>query len=280
MTGATPTACMDPRMFDGAVQKMREFFRGRGFVEVHTNHELSILAACEDPRTIGRFTFAGRVWPLPQTGQMHLERVLLADPSLPGVFCVSTSFREEPDPIPGRHDLIFPMFEFETHGGVDTLIELEHTLLGHLGFDRGVFKQGTYASVQERFGTNDVSHQIEERIGQEISPVFFLTDFPPSTSPFWNMARRPDGCAKKVDGIMYGVETIGSAERSCDSGSMRNEFHAISGGAYADTLFGQFGRDRVLGELDTFLSSDFIPRCGGGIGMTRMIRAMRLAKLL
>ena len=39
-------------------------------------------------------------------------------------------------------------------------------------------------------------------------------------------------------------------------------------------------RDRVETELDEFLSHDFIPRYGGGIGVTRMISAMKRAGLL
>jgi len=39
-------------------------------------------------------------------------------------------------------------------------------------------------------------------------------------------------------------------------------------------LYGQFGKERVEAELNEFLSYDFQPRVGGGIGMTRMIRAV------
>jgi len=44
---------------------------------------------------------------------------------------------------------------------------------------------------------------------------------------------------------------------------------------YAQTLYDKFGKERVEKELDEFLSFDFFPRFGGGIGMTRMIRALR-----
>ena len=57
-------------------------------------------------------------------------------------------------------------------------------------------------------------------------------------------------------------------------------FHTISDGQYADLLHGTFGKDRVEEELDAFLSLNFIPRVGGGIGMTRMIRAMKLSNLI
>ena len=61
---------------------------------------------------------------------------------------------------------------------------------------------------------------------------------------------------------------------------MKDTFYTISNGDYANTLFAQFGKARVEKELNEFLSKDFFPRSGGGIGVTRMIRAMRLSGLL
>jgi aspartyl/asparaginyl-tRNA synthetase len=95
------------------------------------------------------------------------------------------------------------------------------------------------------------------------------------------MQQSEDGkSAKKIDVILHGIETIGSAERSCDKEEMRRQFETISGGTYANTLYSQFGKERVQKEMDDFLSHDFFPRCGGGIGVTRMIRAMKLSGLL
>ena len=105
--------------FHKTVKKMRSFFESKGFIEVHTQSRLSILAACEDPTTISTYNYGGQVWPLPQTGQMWLEYELLKNPEPNGYFCLSTSFRNEPNPVPGRHDKIFPMFEFEMKGGSD-----------------------------------------------------------------------------------------------------------------------------------------------------------------
>ena len=105
--------------FDAAVYKMRQYFReAKGFIEVPTQSRRSILAACEDPKTISQYQFNGVNWPLPQTGQMWLEYELLKNPTVKGVFCVSTSYRNEPNPVEGRHEKIFPMFEFESHGGM------------------------------------------------------------------------------------------------------------------------------------------------------------------
>ena len=69
---------VDYKNFDIVVNKLRKFFSEvKGFREVHTQNKLSILAACEDPKTISTYQYSGKVWPLPQTGQMWLEDVLL-----------------------------------------------------------------------------------------------------------------------------------------------------------------------------------------------------------
>jgi hypothetical protein len=54
---------------------------------------------------------------------------------------------------------------------------------------------------------------------------------------------------------------------------MRHRFHTISGGGYAALLYKKFGKRRVEKELEEFLSLTFFPRFGGGIGMTRLMRA-------
>ena len=69
-------------------------------------------------------------------------------------------------------------------------------------------------------------------------------------------------------------ETIGSAERSSDTTEMRDMFHTISDGLYANLLFDLFGKNRVEKELDDFLGLDFFPRVGGGIGITRLLHAL------
>jgi hypothetical protein len=61
---------------------------------------------------------------------------------------------------------------------------------------------------------------------------------------------------------------------------MKEQFYTISNGEYANLLFDLFGKERVEAELDEFLSHDFIPRYGGGIGVTRIISAMKRAGLL
>ena len=279
-------SCGNCKDFDAAVQKLRSFFTGKGFIEVHPQNRLSILAACEDPTTMATYNYAGNVWPLPQTGQMWLEHYLLQNPEEKGFFCVSTSYRNEPNPVPGRHDLIFPMFEFESKGDMNDMLQLEKELLEHLGFSKdmypdNLYPEGDYNDVAKKYEVDILEHEHEDRLEKDHGPVYFLKNFPERTSPFWNMARNDDGeTAKKVDVIIHGIETIGSAQRSCDKEMMRKQFNEISNGEYANMLFSQFSKDRVLGEMNDFLSKEFFPRFGGGIGMTRMIRAMKLSKLI
>lgn len=275
--------------FDIVVSKMRKFFKEvMGFREVHPQNKKSILAACEDPKTIATYNYEGQIWPLPQTGQMWLEHYLLEHPDENGFFCVSTSYRNEPDPVPGRHDRIFPMFEFELKGGIDELRKMEGELLDYLGFQRkddGTFPSDDYDNVCKKYGvdvqTGELEHEHEEKLGEDHGPVFFLENFPTRTSPFWNMRLHDSKLhSNKIDVIMHGIETIGSAERSCDPQAMRDTFYTISGGEYANTLFAQFGKARVEAELEEFLKKPFFQRSGGGIGVTRMIRALKLSNLL
>ena len=155
-------------------------------------------------------------------------------------------------------------------------------MLEYLGFgNRDGYHQGNYLEVAEKYGVKELEHEHEEMLEQDFHKVYFLKNFPNYTSPFWNMYQNNDGkTAAKIDVILHGVETIGSAQRSSDPDEMRRQFMTISDGAYANTLFSQFTRERVLKELEDFLSFDFFTRSGGGIGLTRMIRAMKLSNIL
>jgi len=267
--------------YDKVVGKMRLFFREKGFVEVPTQSRLSILAACEDPKTISQFVFDGINYPLPQTGQMWLEYEMLKNPQLEGVYCVSTSYRNEPNPIEGRHQKIFPMFEFESQGDMNTLIATEEELLDYLGFKKDPV-HCTYDGLCERYEVEHLKADHETRMSKEISNKLFLKFFPQRSHPFWNMKQnnKDKNLYNKVDVILHGQETIGSAERSCNPHEMYENFLSISGGQYANLLYKQFTEARVMKELDDYLSLDFFPRFGAGIGVNRMARAMKLEGLI
>ena len=272
--------------YNEVVKKMRFFFQeAKGFVEVPAQSRQSILAACEDPATRSQYIFSGVNWPLPQTGQMWLERDLLDNPNVEGVFCITTSYRNEPNPISGRHDKIFPMFEFESHGDMEDMIKLETELLDHLGFGSGepyhnTYPRITYDDASDKYEVSELDYAEEEALCKDLGKCTFLTDFPLRTHPFWNMKHKGDGIYSKVDVIMHGMETIGSAERATDTYEMREQFHNISDGEYANLLYNHFGKKRVEDELEEYLSLDMFERFGGGIGVTRMVSAMKSHGLL
>ena len=270
------TQLINPEKYTTAVTLLRDFFLARGFQEVHTQNRLSILAACEDPTTVATYNYNGEVWPLPQTGQMWLEYELLNNPEVPGFFCISTSYREEKEIKEGRHDIIFPMFEFEMPGTLVDLEQMERELCEHMGFgNRHSIVDKNYLEWCDYFNVTELDHDHEEEMCKRWQGrVCMIKNFPNSTSPFWNMKQNGDGTAAKIDVIIAGQETIGSAERSSDPDEMIKMFHEISDGMYADLLYKLFGKDRVDKELDKFLSLDFFPRVGGGIGITRLIHAM------
>ena len=263
------TALIDPKKYSETVDLLRSFFLSKNFLEVHTQNRLSILAACEDPETVATYNYNGQIWPLPQTGQMWLEYELLSNPSVEGFFCVSTSYRAEPNPVEGRHETIFPMFEFEMKGGVKELEKMEIDLCEHLGIPLEEENIRKYDDWAFNYAVRELDHGHEAAIGRGM-----ITEFPEWTSPFWNMARNGDGTIKKIDVILGGMETIGSAERSTDKDQMRDTFHTISDGGYASLLYEKFGKERVEKELDEFLEFDFFPRSGGGIGMQRLMTAL------
>ena len=260
--------------YNSLVQKLREFFLRKGFLEVPVQSRLSILAACEDPFTVEQFNWANEVWPLPQTGQMWLEYELLKTPDVPGVFCISTSYRNEPNPIPGRHETIFPMFEFESKGNMEDLIKMESELLLYLDLPAPTLHD--YEKLAKEYEVDILETEHEQKMCEKYGEATIIQHFPERTSPFWNMKHKGDGIFNKVDVILYGQETIGSAERATDKVEMRNMFETISDGGYKEKLYDLFGKDRVEKVLDEYFDNDFFPRFGGGIGVTRLIRALKM----
>lgn len=273
---------IEPADFDYVSTKLREFFKTKGLIEVPVQHRLSILAACEDPTTISTFPYQGQIWPLPQTGQMHLEMTILneKEPSR-GYFCYSTSYRAEANPIIGRHNLIFPMFEFEIPGNMDDLLQFHKELLIFLGYDETQFYEADYSDLCKKYQVSELTHAEETKLAEDYGPVCFIKNFPFSTSPFWNMkANMEKKTANKIDVILSGIETIGSAERSCNPEEMRYMFHNISDSMYADLLYSKFTKERVEKELENFLANNFVSRAGAGIGITRLIRSLKKEGLM
>jgi aspartyl/asparaginyl-tRNA synthetase len=169
------------------------------------------------------------------------------------------------------------MFEFESKGNMIDLEKLEAELLHHLGFEEQVLVD--YDNMCKEYETSILESDHETKMWQEIGNVISLQNFPKRTNPFWNMKNTQGEVFNKIDVILYGQETIGSAERSCDVESMREMFYTIEDGRYCAKLFELFGKDRVEAELEDFLTYKFFERFGAGIGLTRLARAYELNKV-
>lgn len=278
----------DPRDIDFVFKKIQDFWRSKGMLESYPANRLSILAACEDPRTVATVNYNKQVWPLSQTLQMWAEHDLLTNPELPGLFSFGTSYRQEPNPVVGRHNLAFCLMEFERPGTTEDcfeeLLETEAELLKYLGYtpgEDGKFPRITYDEACKKYGVERLDHEHEEKLCEELGPVVFLTDFP-NDEAYWNMKmdKSNPGYTKKCDVLLSGIETIGSAERSCDVAEMREQFHANSEGGYAALLYEKFTKERVEAEMDVYLGHNFIPRYGGGIGLDRLIKSMKKCGLM
>ena len=167
------------------------------------------------------------------------------------------------------------MFEFESKGNMKDLIQLEKDLLLYLGFDEPV--ELDYNDTCNYYGGVDIlEDEHETKMWNEYGSVISLQKFPFRSDPFWNMKHIGNGIYNEVDVILYGQETIGAAERSCNVDEMKYLFETVTNGGYSKKLFELFGEERVRKELDDFLSLKMFPRFGGGIGLTRLARAYQM----
>ena len=267
-------AHIPPHEFNTVVNLLRSFFMKKGYIETHTQSRVSILAACEDPHNLGVFKYIdGQYYPLPQTGQKWLEHDLLKDvTNAPGFFCVSTSYRFEQNPIPGRHNTVFPMFEFEGKGSFGDMVTLWYELLSYLGFTHITYQ--TYEAVCSFYGIDIINSDIENLLTSTNRSACLLCAFPERSNPFWNMKQdEKTKLYQKVDVIINGEECGGGAERSCDALNQLSKFYSIEDGKYAQRLFSEFGRDNTLAELTKYLKLQFFPRVGMGWGISRLVKA-------
>ena len=106
--------------------------------------------------------------------------------------------------------------------------------------------------------TKELEHEHETKLYTDYSPTYFITDFPEFTSPFWNMKREMGtDCARKVDVILSGQETIGSAEREDNKEEMLKRFKTIMDGKYSEKLYELFGSERTDAEMKDYLDLTF-----------------------
>jgi len=205
--------------------------------------------------------------------------------SISKFFSISTSYRQEPNPVPQRHKLVFTLLEFEGSGNFEDLISLKSDLFKFLGFKPPAgmddFPRVKYLDACEKYGVKELLHEHEEQLYKDYGDVVFLTHFPKEYS-YWNMKLSDENKAisLKCDSIIGGQEAIGAAERSTNVDEMKTEFYTVEDGEYAKMMFSKFPEDRVKKELDDYLSLPFKGRMGGGIGLYRVMLGMRRAGLL
>ena len=205
-----------------------------------------------------------------------------------GIYCTTTTYRDEKNPIENRHKKIFGMFEFEHKGDFQGLIRTMSELSVHLGFVESIedIPFFTYNELCDKYGVDILESEHENMMWEEYGDVVAITHFPKRTSPFFNMSyhgvdeKTGDELYNKCDFIICGQETFGAAERSCDTKQMLDSFHTISDGEYSKLLYDKFSKERVEDELKEYLSLPMIERYGAGIGITRLHRAMKLKNLL
>ena len=277
------------RLQSGVVNAVRDFFlKKKNYTEIFAQKETNILSACENPHSSRSFVWRGEEWSLPQTSQTYNEMTLQKYPELFGVFSSSTSYRDErpEDYIEGRHAKtgIFDACEYELLGGIDELAEIHTELMAHLGFrtpdGSSNFPRLDYLEMCDKYNTPSLENEHEAMMEVEYGPVVLLCNFPKFTHPFFSMQRFDEDKGdrtryKKIDVIVGGMEVIGSSERSCDVEQMREDFMTLENGNFSKVLFDRFGEERVLKELDEFLSVQRFKTSGGGVGVMRLIKAIQ-----
>ena len=82
----------------------------------------------------------------------------------------------------GRHDIIFPMFEFEMPGDINDLKKMEYELCEYLGFPP--ITEKTYADWQQYFGLASDYEMTAEEEGKMFDEfgATMITDSPEMTS--------------------------------------------------------------------------------------------------
>lgn len=282
---------------------------------------LARLAACEDPDTIVSVKLPKNDvvdgdemedFPLPQTGQMAMEYLMMRYPYHNGFYTNTVSWRNELHPTPGRHRRQFNMFEMEWWTDMGGMIDVQSDLFKKLGLKppsdellsalpeafqprtKGGFPEAEYLDIAKHYGVKELENEHEMALWKDFgSPVFFITHFPDFSNPYWNMAAHPTrkGIMLKTDGILCGIESTGGAQRENDV-NMYERFLTQSEGQYRQKLYDKAGGQEVIDtEINDYLTlvkefnarTDILskrPRSGFGSGLERIVRALKLSKAL
>ena len=104
-----------------------------------------------------------------------------------------------------RHDLIFPMFEFEAKGDMEALKNLESELLIHLGFPEPVTVD--YEEMCQKYDVREIDDDCEEIIGKDYGTSVILEKFPHvrAVASFYSMCL---GCVNALGWVFQSNKKI------------------------------------------------------------------------
>lgn len=281
----------------------RRYFEDHGFIEIMVPHLTKATGACENINTMFEVNFFNmkKIY-LAQTGQLYLE---VLTPSLKKVWCISPSFRAEPD-VDNRHLIEFPLIEIEFAGGFDELLEhiqnIIHNMIRHmlsrcheemeiLNIDRKrisgymkPFKRITYTEAIEllqktiepgiKWG-DDLKSRHEKFIVEHCGGMpIFITHYPKEIK-FFNMKEdetNPD-VVKSSDLIMpFSGEAVGAAEREYE---YENIYRRLRESKMLKMLIEKGGSiNDFKWFLDFYKTKKSVPHAGCGIGFNRITQAI------
>ena len=273
---------INAKMFSFVINHLTDFFRAYGFSHAHVQHLPSRVSACEDPTTVGLYYAydpnTGTYIPMPmkQTNQMDLEKLLLRQ-GIPKSYTLTTSYRFEPKADFTRRWTQFPMFEFESVGNFNDLIVMLRKLIQSFGYSHDDIRMIAYRDACKLFDVLEIGDEEENNLAETLGcKVVLLYHFPTYTHTFWNMKTDlQTGFAHKVDVIWGGQETIGGAERETSPDIMWDRFNQVEDGKYRDNMYRLFTQRLVDGEVrEDYLTWDFVPRYGAGMGVVRLLNAL------
>ena len=272
---------IEPRDYSYVIQSLREFFLKKGYCEMYSGNCPSFMTISGNVQNTTSFLLQGSIFPLPQTYQLILETEIMKDDTLPGIFCIFSSYRDEETLIEGRHERIFPTLEFSTRGTLEDLIRIYRELLAHLSFENpDQIPQHSYDVMCIKLKDKVIGPSQEARIA-EIHPEYIVTHYSEDTFPMWDICRdKVSSTVKNAILLLDGQKVISGAEKSCSSKDMQQAFIYHRKGKYITDLHRLYGSQRVNDELEMYLQNPFVPRISASIGISRLIRSMSFRELI
>ena len=249
--------------YDKVIYKIRFFFKEKGFIEVFTQNNFSVI----EPMTNSElFTQHSPEIYYPQTKQIQLDQFLLENPQESGFFSISYQFQE---------NTLYPFIEFTSN---DNIRQFYTEFFNYMGLNQSV-SENEYDDICNFYEINTLTDDIFSRINQDYGTISCIDNFPERVTSSWNIQwNDTESHYYKNMILINGINIMNLFEKSCNTVKMYNMFHTDN--IYLQQLYQRFGEDRVENELNEFLQKDFLPRIGGTIDITKIISIFFLFNLI